>query len=287
MKTWRAGLTCSQDGINGNIKLTLDLLAHAVPEINKKKGRGRKPKHKVKNYITLLILKEFYTLSLRNAELIISKEVCNERVDHSVIHYWERTIPNELIECIVRRLGYLLDRLLGYNYTVIDGTRFSSWNSKLISFHLVIRVGITVYPVSIARDSYNVGKDIERVIVKGRGYCYCDRWYDVNPVYKVLIKNGYIPVIKPNRRGSKGYYLRKGRKIYAREWRRYRYRSVGESVFGSLTNWFGNRLNTRLGVVSYKRCMLRVVSYQLKIVMRVRSIKGVKIECLIIFVINF
>jgi hypothetical protein len=41
-----------------------------------KKGRGRKPKQNVEDYICLIVLKEFDSASLRNAENYIDKKTC-------------------------------------------------------------------------------------------------------------------------------------------------------------------------------------------------------------------
>lgn len=74
-----------------NINLVLDkvrkIIRRALP---KREGRGRKPKHNVADYATLVVLKEYEKRTLRGAEVMLSKLVCKERVDHSVISYWER-----------------------------------------------------------------------------------------------------------------------------------------------------------------------------------------------------
>ena len=71
-----------------------------------------------------------------------------------------------------------------------------------------------------------------------------DKWYDVNGVFEIMFRNGYIPLVKPQRGRGGGYWRRKARKIFRKEWRRYRQRGRGESIFGSLTNAFGDRLRT-------------------------------------------
>jgi len=86
-------------------------------------------------------------------------------------------------------------------------------------------------------------KAVSRVIIKGNGFILADRWYDV---FRTIYRKGYIPLIKPQRTRGRGYWRRKARKVYSREWRRYRQRGRGESVFGSLTNEFGDRLKTVL-----------------------------------------
>ncbi|MEM5812539.1 MAG: hypothetical protein QW286_02360, partial [Candidatus Aenigmatarchaeota archaeon] len=94
------------------------------------------------------------------------------------------------------------------------------------------------------------------------------KWYDVNKVFAIVYKHGYIPLIKPQRARGKGHWRRKARKIYSKEWRKYRHRGRGESPFGSLTNAFGDRLKTRLVETTYKRSLARVIVYQAKIYIR-------------------
>ena len=42
-------------------------------------------------------------------------------------------------------------------------------------------------------------KAVSRVITNGNGFVLADRWYDVNDVYRIAYKKGYIPMIKPQR----------------------------------------------------------------------------------------
>jgi len=87
------------DSITENINLfVVQLVKKLVRKVFPKletKTRGRPPKHDPEGYLTLLAAKEFDKKSLRGAEVRLSKLVCNERVDHSVIAYWEKK-PNEL-----------------------------------------------------------------------------------------------------------------------------------------------------------------------------------------------
>lgn len=50
----------------------------------------------------------------------------------------------------------------------------------------------------------------------------------------------------------------------------YRQRGRGESVFGSLTNAFGDRLHTRSKETTYIRSVARVVAYQVRIYIRAK-----------------
>ena len=64
----------------------LKLISESIPRTK----RGRKPKHDLRSYLKLIITKEATKSSLREAEIRYSKIICKERIDHSVIHYWEK-----------------------------------------------------------------------------------------------------------------------------------------------------------------------------------------------------
>ena len=74
-----------------DLNLFISTIKHLVKDVSSKliKKRGRPPKHNPRNYLMLIAAKEFDKKSLRGAETRLSKEICNERVDHSVIAYWE------------------------------------------------------------------------------------------------------------------------------------------------------------------------------------------------------
>ena len=196
--------------------------------------------------------------------------MCNSRVDHSVIHYWEKNIARDVIEEIIRVFGSLLEELLSYSISIIDATSFANWYNETMSFHLLVRVSKSVYPVSITRDNFNPITDVRNVIIPGNGFLLADKWYDVNEVYRIIYEHGYIPLICPQRTRCSGYWRRKARKIYHREWRRYRQRGRGESVFGSITNWFGDRLHTRKESTTYFRICVRILCYQIRILIRIK-----------------
>ena len=257
------------NSILGNISVILAALEELLPEI-RRKGPGRPPKHGIRDYMMLLVIKESKKSSLRCTETDWSSLVCGEAVDHSVIHYWEKRLPPELINEVVRIVGSQLERQLGYDFTVIDATAFSDWHSRHRSFHLLNRVSQdTVYPVSIAVDTFDPVPNTRDTIVAGRGLFMGDKCYDVGKVFETAYRHGYTPLIKPQRTRSRGYYRIKGRKVYWKLWRTYRQRGRGESVFGSLTNAFGDRMHTRLPETGYVRSALRVIAYQIKIYARV------------------
>jgi hypothetical protein len=112
--------------------------------------RGRKPKHSIRSYFKLIIAKEFKKTSLREAECDYSRIVCKSRVDHAVIHYWEKKFDKKLIERIVKAIGSKLEQLIGYMFSVIDATEFTRWNKSNLEFHLFNRIANgTIYPISI------------------------------------------------------------------------------------------------------------------------------------------
>ncbi len=252
----------------GDISIVLAALDKLIPDFENK-GPGRPPKHSIKEYIKLLVLKECKKSSLRSAETDWSTVVCGERVDHSVIGYWEKNIDPSMLEQAVRAIGRELDEMLGYQFSIIDATSFTNWHKLESGFHVVNRISDeTVYPVSVHIDSLDPVPNTSDTIVPGQGLFMGDKWYDVNGVYKLVYKHGYTPLISPQRNRGSGHWRRKARKVYNMQWRRYRQRGRGESIFGSLTNAYGDRMNTRRKRTVFVRSCLRVISYQAKIYIR-------------------
>lgn len=255
----------------GDKKLIVDSLRDLVPDVEPN-GRGQPPKHPIRDYVILIVLKEAKNASLRDGETDWSEHVCGERVDHSVIHYWESRIERKVIERAVRTIGSRLEEILGYDFSVIDATSFADWHNGNNSFHLLNRVHKgTVYPVSMAMDTFDPLPNTRDTIVPGTGLFMGDKWYDVNGVFRTAYRNGYTPLISPQRGRGRGYWRRRARKVYNWEWRKYRQRGRGESVFGSLTNAFGDRLHTRLKETTYTRSAARVIAYQVRILIRVNG----------------
>jgi hypothetical protein len=267
---------------SGDKKLIVKTLEDVVPDIPAN-GRGQPTKHPIKSYLILIVLKEFKKASLRDAETDWSEYVCGEHVDHSVIHYWEQNVPVETIEHAVRLAGKGLEELLGYDFSVIDATAFADWHNGNNGFHLLNRVHEgTVYPVSMSRDTFDPVPNTGDTIIPGSGFFMGDKWYDVNGVFRTAYGKGYEPLISPQRTRGSGHWRKRGRKVYLMEWRRYRQRGRGESVFGSLTNWLGDRLHTRKRTTTYMRCCVRVLCYQIRILIRA----GNNVSCLIIWAIS-
>jgi len=244
--------------------------------IRKKEGRGRNPKHNPTKYAQLIFMKEFSDgISLRKAEVRLSEFVVGERVDHSVIAYWEN--KSEIARClkiILIRAGKLLSKLLHDSFTFIDATKFSSWHIKEIEFHVCNKIAKeTVYPVGISFLKKTVREPVDEIVPPGSGKIYADAWYDDNKTLGVLFKKGYEPIVCPNKGRWKGYYRKKARKLYQMRENRlgYRQRGRGESMFGSLTNEFGKRLHARKEQIMQTRIIGRVICYQVKLIIRAKD----------------
>lgn len=209
--------------------------------------------------------------SLRGAETDWSESVCGRCIDHSVIIYWETHLPPRLVEDAVRIIGSELDNIVGYTFSVMDDTSFSNWHNELAGFHLLTRIAEgTVYPVSMTFDILDPVPNTRNALVPGHGFLLCDKWYDVNRVFRLIYQHGYIPLISPQRNRDSGHWRKKGRKVYRKERFAYRQRGREESLFGSLTNAYGDRLNTRLLESTYIRSVAMVIAYQIKICIRSR-----------------
>jgi len=252
-----------------NIKYFPGSVMALCPEILKpKKGRGRPPKYPIKQYAALIALKEEEKASLRKAETDYSECVCSERVDHSVIHYWEKKLK-EVYVALVKRIGQFLCRFTRPKFKIIDSTKFVTWKQEEIEFHTLTAITKkTVFPVSVFFGSISPSKAVSGVLHKGKGELMCDRWYDDNKAMRIMFKFGYTPVIKPNSGRYHGYWRRKARKIYYTDQLRYRQRGRGESPYRSLTNSYGDRLNTILLQTTETRIAARILAYLIKLYIR-------------------
>ena len=255
-----------------NIKYFLGSIMALCPEILKaKKSRGRPPKRSIKEYAALIALKEEEKASLRKAETDYSEEICSERVDHSVIHYWEKKLK-EVYVALVKRIGRLLCRFTRPKFKIIDSTKFATWKQKEIEFHtLTVITKKTVFPISVFFGSVSPSKAVNGVLHKGKGELMCDRWYDDNKAMGKMFESGYTPIIKPNSGRYHGYWRRKARKIYYKDQLKYQQRGRGESPYGSLTNCYGDRLNTILTETTMTRIAARIVAYLVRLYIRVKS----------------
>jgi hypothetical protein len=156
-------------------------------------------------------------------------------------------------------------------FAFVDSTKFSSWHVDEIEIFVCNRItDKTVYPVGISFKNDSVASPVNEAVPLGEGLLYGDAWFDDNKALEVLFRKGYIPVICPNKNRWRGYYRKKARRIYnTREHRLgYRQRGRGESLFGSLTNCYGDRLNARNERAIRTRIASRILAYQIKLVIR-------------------
>lgn len=261
-----------------NINLFIDKVKEVAKEVLPKKinSRGRPPKRKILSYVLLLVSKEFERKSLRGAEARLSELICKERVDHSVISYWEnKSEISNYVKEIINKIGKLLENYLDYSFSMIDSTKFSSWHKDETEFHILNRIcKDTVYPVNISFLKGTVVAPVSEIAEKGEGDLLADAWYDNEETIEVLFKRNYTPIICPNENRWKGYYRKKARKIYRKFKNRlaYRQRGRGESPFGSLTNYFGDRLKSVNDFAMKTRIASRVLCYQIKLLMRITSL---------------
>ena len=261
---------------------------HEVKRLTKKLirrsvGRGRPPKHNPTSYAELIVLKEFKKKDLRSAETDLSEFVVGERVDHSVINYWER--KPEIANClkiIISRAGFLLDKICKNEFTFLDATKFTSWKIKTFEIHVCNRIAKeTIYPVGVSFKTDSVKSPTLEAVPDGKGELLADAWYDERKTIQLLFEKGYVPLICPNKKRSKGYYRKISRKFYKQRREIYKQRGRGESLFGSLTNEFGDRFKSSNEMSMQVRTLSRIISYQIKLLIRC-SDKIISIDVLFI-----
>jgi len=115
-------------------------------------------------------------------------------------------------------------------------------------------------------------KAVEKVLVPGKGELFADSWYDDNKALGIMFKSGYTPIVKPNRNRYHGYWRRKARRIFFKDIIKYRRRGRGESIFGSLTNNYGDKIKTILKETTRTRISARIVNYLVKLFIRVKNL---------------
>jgi hypothetical protein len=90
-----------------------------------------------------------------------------------------------------------------------------------------------------------------------------------------MFKAGYLPIVKPNRGRGRKFWRKKARKLWnnpkIKLEARYRRRGTGESIFGSLKNWVGDRLKTTLIASTITRMGARILAYLARIYIRITS----------------
>ena len=257
-----------------DLKLFLNALDKLLPFIRRKKQRERPPKHSVRKYLKIIIAKEYKKCSLRDAEHVISRKVCKTRVDHSVIGYWEKKFSKTFIEKIIKHIGKILARFFCFLFTFFDSTKFTKWNKENVELHALVGIGNGfLCPISAFFGSVSPKVVASKILVEGKGKLLADSWYDDNEVFSQAFKKGYEPVIKPNVNRARGYRRRKARKIWNNINNRFFYKQRGrcESIFGSLTNEYGDRLKTLRDEATITRIGARIIAYQVKMFMRIKD----------------
>ena len=81
----------------------------------------------IKTIIKALLIKEFEKLSLRAAEVRV-KQILGIRIDHTVLHFWEKKLApymEEIVNAILREL-----HKLEYSESFIDSTIFTNKRGK-------------------------------------------------------------------------------------------------------------------------------------------------------------
>ena len=247
-----------------------------------KGGRGRKPKREIESYAFILVLKEFDKRTLRSAEEHLSKFVFSERVDHSVLSYWENNPKMiKLLQLFVAVAGAMLDKALSSLFTFVDATKFTNWQIEETFVTVCNRIAKeTVYPVGISFEKERVVNPVDESVPSGNGLLYADAGYDDNKTIGVLFQKGYTPIVCPNKNRWKGYWRKKARKIYRRIENRlgYRQRGRGESLFGSLTNCYGDRFYAINPEAMMVVTASRILCYQIKLLIRINNVRGLFIR---------
>ena len=77
----------------------------------------------IRTIIKALVIKEFEGLSLRTAEVRV-KQLLGIRIDHSVLHFWEKKLA-PYMESIVNEILKELQRL-NYSESFVDSTTFTN-----------------------------------------------------------------------------------------------------------------------------------------------------------------
>ena len=166
-----------------DINLLLNRLREIAKRVVKrKKNRGTKPKHSIVNYTVLIVLKEASKKTLRGAEIDWSKQVCGQRVDHSVISYWENKEEVLLaVQKIISIAGAVLEKHLSSLFTFVDSTKFSNWYIEETEIFVCNKIANgTVYPVGISFLTHNVRDPVNECLPPGNRLLYADAWFDDN-----------------------------------------------------------------------------------------------------------
>lgn len=240
----------------------LDLILESL-DLGEAGGRGRRPKRAPSLYVKALVLKEMCKLSLRYAESCSSMHL-NERIPKSTLSYWEINHGSIVMVVLTALFGVL--RLLSYDYTVLDSTRFTDWRKDCHETFLSVRVRLSETLFPIHADTATSEAEFTEDIPPGSGFAFADGAFDAKPVLNSLAFKGYIPLVKPGKLSPGGYGSRMRDRFFNESL--YGFRGVGEGVFGALTVEFGDRMKTRRKESCKTRILLRLIVYCLKIIVR-------------------
>src|SRR3989344_5048795 len=259
-----------------DINLALSMMDRIVQQSKiVKGGRGAKPKRNISVYSLIIALKEYDERTLRGAEAHLTRLICKERIDHSVIGYWENKEEMPMIIAkFINIAGAMLQKYLSSLFTFVDATKFSDWHMNEINIHVCNKIANrTVYPIGISFLTKSVAEPVSEAVPEGNGLAYLDAGYDDNKTIGVMFQKGYTPIVCPNKNRWRGYWRKKARKLYRMREHRlgYRQRGRGESLFGSLTNQFGDRLNVRNIIAMRTRIATRIFCYQIKLLVRCKD----------------
>ena len=98
--------------------------------------RGRPPKLNPRIYLQILLSKEYLGHSLGIAEQVDSMSIARRRVPKSTLSYWEQKAEiRKAISSVLSLLSEKLERLLGYEISILDSTKFTSWLKELVEIH--------------------------------------------------------------------------------------------------------------------------------------------------------
>ncbi len=232
--------------------------------------RGRPPKLKPETYLLILLSKEYLGHSLRVAEHVDADLISRRRVPKSTLNYWEQKPGiRKAIKTIFSLLSEKLEKLIGYEISVLDSTKLTSWLKELVEMHALLRYksGVLYLASYCFTSSQSLATEKIR---EGSDFLLADRWYDDKKVLYNVVERGYKPLIRPRGYGARGY----GAKLRDDIWRDfrlrrlYKLRGVGEGFFGALALWFGQRLTAKKLEVVKLRLAMRCLLYNLRIWIR-------------------
>lgn len=185
-----------------DINLALSKMREIVQKFKLVKGgRGAKPKRDVSVYALAIAMKEYDERTLRGAEAHITRLICEERIDHSVIAYWENKLEMpSIIAQFINVAGAMLEKYLSSLFTFVDATKFSDWHMNEANIHVCNRIANgTVYPIGLSFTTGSVAQPVSEAVPSGNGLAYLDAGYDDNKTIGVMFQKGYTPIICPNK----------------------------------------------------------------------------------------